>query len=430
MKNFICRIMLALFLLPATATMAQKTNSPNDTLAVAVQKLTKTVQNLEKFKITGFIQAQYQKADTLGAKSFNGGDFSSISSQRFMVRRAYLRFDYTGNLASYSVLLNANEKGVSILDAFFTVKDPWLKALTLKGGIFYRPFGYELGYSRTLRESPELGRCTQLMFPNERDMGAMLTFQLPEKSPLHLIKLDAGLFTGNGIASESDDKLDFIGRLGIADNTKNKKISYGLGMSYYNGSVYQVKRKVYYELDDFSGVQAYGLHVADTVNGSYFKREYLGLDAQFSFQTLLGKTTLRGDVMQGTQPAFGKSGSSSPIASVDDSLYIRKFNGATFFLVHLLPGNMHSIVLKYDYYDPNTKIKGDEIGVKATSAKASNGTDIAFTTWGFGWITDFNQNLRLMLYYDLVKNETSNNLKGYHTDQKDNVFTARVQYKF
>lgn len=429
MKYIKSKLLILVIVLSVGEIMAQKpTQSPNDSLAVTVTKLTKSVQVLERIKISGFIHAQYQKADTLGAKSFNGGDFADASSQRFMVRRGYLRFEYLGTLATYSVLINANERGVSVLDAYFNIKEPWLKVFSLKGGIFYRPFGYELGYSRTLRESPELSRVNQLLFPGERDLGASITFQMPESSAFHPLKIDAGLFTGNGINPETDDKLDFIGRIGIADAIKKAKMDYGIGISYYYGSVYHAKKEVY-QMVDLDGIQAFRQLIADTTPGNYYNRKYLGFDGQFSIQTLLGKTSIHGEFITGDQPGAEKI-TISPTIPITYTLYLRKFQGRTVFLIHSLPKSMHSIVLKYDFYDPNTEISGDEIGKTATSVKATNGADIAYSTWGFGWITDFNKNLRLMIYYDLVRNETSKNLSGFTQDQKDNVITIRVQYKF
>lgn len=429
MKYIYIKLLVLVLILPFAGLMAQTSSqSSNDSLAVAVAKLTKSVQVMEKIKFSGFIQAQYQLADTLGAKSYNGGDFPAASAQRFMVRRGYFKMTYTGKLSTYVLQINVNEKGFNIRDAYFSITDPWLKAFNLKGGVFYRPFGQEVSYSTPLRESPELARVTQLLFPGERDLGASITFQMPEKSPWHVLKVDAGLFAGNGPTAETDDKLDFIGRVGYADYIKKNNLTYGLGISYYNGSIYQAKKDVY-EMGDFSGVQAFRQIVTDTIPGKYFKRKYIGLDGQFSFQSALGKTTFRGDFTVGDQPASDKS-SSSPVAAIDYSLHLRKFNGGVLYLAQSVFKSKHSVVLKYDFYDPNTEISGDEIGEKATSAKATNGTDIAFTTWGFGWITDFNQNLRLMLYYDLVKNETSKNLSGFTRDQKDNVVTIRIQYKF
>ena len=75
--------------------------SQSDTLAAVVAKLSNTVQTFEKIKISGYIQAQFQFADTLGAKSYNGGDFPAASSKRFLVRRGYFKMAYNGNLSTY-----------------------------------------------------------------------------------------------------------------------------------------------------------------------------------------------------------------------------------------------------------------------------------------------------------------------------------------
>lgn len=423
------KFLTVLILFPCLYSFAQdKSNSKLDSLSLNVARLNKTVDVLEKIKISGYIQAQFQIADTLGVKSFNGGDFSSTSSKRFQVRRGYFKVAYAGKLSTYVLQINANEKGFSIRDAYFSLKDPWLKAFSLTGGIFYRPFGYELSYSTSQRESPELSRVYQLLFPGERDLGASFTFQMPENSPLHPFKIEAGLFSGNGTSSETDDKLDFIGRFGYSDSQLKGKVSYGLGVSYYDGYIYQAKKEVY-NLMDIEGITVFRQIMSDTIPGKYFKRQYFGIDGQFAISTPLGITSVRADYISGKQPGSDKS-SISPTAAIDYPLYLRNFTGGVVYLVHSIPKTMHTFLLKYDTYDPNTSLKGDEIGKVAAASIASNGTDVAFTTWGFGYIADFNRNLRVSLYYDLVKNEKSINLKNYHTDQKDNVFTLRVQYKF
>jgi hypothetical protein len=42
----------------------------------------------------------------------------------------------------------------------------------------------------------------------------------------------------------------------------------------------------------------------------------------------------------------------------------------------------------------------------------------------------FDSNVKVVGYYDMVTNETSNNLSGFTKDIKDNVFTLRVQREF
>ena len=80
-------LIASLFLFTSLSGTAQTLPvSQSDTLAAVVAKLSKTVQTFEKIKISGYIQAQFQFADTLGAKSYNGGDFPAASSKRFLVR--------------------------------------------------------------------------------------------------------------------------------------------------------------------------------------------------------------------------------------------------------------------------------------------------------------------------------------------------------
>jgi hypothetical protein len=44
--------------------------------------------------ISGYIQPQFQIAQSKGAKSYGGGDFSQFSNNRFALRRARVKFDY------------------------------------------------------------------------------------------------------------------------------------------------------------------------------------------------------------------------------------------------------------------------------------------------------------------------------------------------
>ena len=84
----------------------------------------------------------------------------------------------------------------------------------------------------------------------------------------------------------------------------------------------------------------------------------------------------------------------------------------------------HNIIVKYDVYDPNTDIKGTEIVSNLTSS------DIKYSTLGIGYLFNYDQNWKFLIYKDFVKNE-STSLSGYTSDvKKDNVLTLRIQYTF
>jgi len=82
-------------------------------------------------------------------------------------------------------------------------------------------------------------------------------------------------------------------------------------------------------------------------------------------------------------------------------------------------------VLKYDWYDPNTDVSGNDIGQNHT-AKGN----IAQNTFGFGMLWNMNASLPLQAYYEVNGNEKTDHLARFETDRNDDVFTLRLQYKF
>lgn len=436
MKKHLTLLTIVLLAFSVSAS-AQESSNPIDTLAAYVQKLNTSVTVLQKFKVTGYIQAQYQKADSMGIKSFSGGDFNSKMDNRFAVRRGRIKFAYAGTLSNYVVQLEATEKGVSIKDAYVNFTEPWLQAFSITGGVFNRPFGFEVPFSSSSLESPERARYNQTLFPGEEDLGAMVTFQMPKSSPWSILKIDAGYFAGNGINPEFDNKKDFIGRIGVVNSTSNQKVRYGLGLSYYNGGIYQGTVNAY-EMSEAGGVKAFLKTPvgADSI-GTFQKREYKGFDAQLTVETVLGLTTLRGEYVMGTQPGQSKS-STSPTtdfkvvtgtATIPDT-YIRNFKAGYVCFVQSIPHTPISLVAKYDFYDPNTKVSGNEVGTSIAAQKATTAADLKYTTLGLGAIFAVSNNVKITAYYDMVKNETSTHLAKYATNLKDNVFTFRIQYKF
>ena len=424
------------FLALSANGFAQETTNPIDTLVGYVQKMNTAIVALQKIKVSGYIQVQYQKADSMGIKSFAGGDFDAKTDNRFLVRRGRVKFAYLSNLSSYVLQFEATEKGVSIKDAYLSFTEPWLQAFSFTGGVFNRPFGYEVSYSSSQLENPERSRFTQTLFPGEEDLGASITFQMPKASPWNFLKVDAGYFAGNGINPEFDKKKDFIGRIGIQKATSNEKIRYGLGLSYYNGGVYQGTKNVY-EMKQASGIQGFSKVTADTTIGDFQKRDYKGADAQLTVETQLGLTTIRGEYIYGTQPGQSKKTTSpttdftvvTGTATVPDC-YIRDFRAGYVYLIQSISHTPITLIAKYDIYDPNTKVKGNDLGKSVPGQKATTSADIKYSTLGLGAILAVSNNIKITAYYDMVTNEKSNSLAGFSKDLKDNVFTFRVQYKF
>lgn len=435
MKKLLFATAIAFAAISGNKVMAQEEAlNPLDTLATAVQKMQNDLDVLKRLQFSGYIQGQYQVAESAGESTFEGGNFPTNVDKRFTLRRARLKATYLTELSQFVFQIDATERGVFIRDLYAKFTEPYLKAFSLTAGCMNRPFGFEVPYSSSLRESPERGRMSQTIFPGERDLGAMITFQMPKTSKWNILKVEGGFFNGTGLgAADFDSYKDFIGNIGINRTTKSEKISYAVRASYYNGGVNQNSSTVYSMGTDSLGANVFKMN-KDTSNfGAAAKRVYTGFDAQLNIDGKFGMTSLRAEFIAGEQP--GTSATSTSPSAQPTEFYKRKFNGAYFYLLQNIGQSKHQFVLKYDWYDPNTQVKGDEIGqavapISGSSFKTTNATDVKFTTIGIGWVYHYDNNLKLTAFVDFVNNETTKNVSAYKEDLKDDVFTLRLQYKF
>jgi hypothetical protein len=478
-------------------------------------------QSNNKLKISGYLQAQYQHffvSDTLGGTynhfaKFSGGDVANIyTTNRFQLRRGRIMFAHGTEFTNAVLSFDVTDKGFAVKDAYINMTDPWINAISLSGGIFNRPFGHEIDYSSSLRETPERSRIVQTLFPNERDVGVRFGFRMPEESVLSFLSLDAAIVNGNGSAIETNNFKDFIAHIHLeTPGFGEKDFGAGFGFSYYKGQVEHV-----YNPSDSSGSRFYYIYEFGEIDSVYnsgsgdvevnylgfspkldqtyaaenmltgVDRIYYGIDAQIYFNTPFGKTEIYGEYIYGVQPSivatsyldkfgtiysgintFSPTGPSLGISwpSYDNPrpydakvlgtkfkphhTMIRNFSGGYITFVQNLMESNHQIVIKYEWYDPNTEVSGDDIKLNFIEDESASFTylspaDVKFTTIGIGWNWQINENIKLTLYYENVSNEITiipvYNTQlinegqwpapGYDRDILDDVFTIRMQYKF
>ncbi len=392
-------------------------------------------KKFDRVKLSGYVQPQWQWAQQKGAKSFNGGDFAPQVNNRFMLRRGRVRIEYIhfaekkGPSVQFVFQFDGSEKGFFARDFWGRVMENKYQLFSLTAGLFARPFSYELNLGSSDRESPERGRMSQILTKVERDLGAMISFEPRQKSnPLRFLKIDAGFFNGPGLnaIADFDSHKDFISRFALKPYPLSKRLTLSAAASYFNGGLLQSTKYVYAT----STVGADKKMLIDSTfsnNGKIAPRKYYGADAQLKFKHKNGVTELRAEFVFGTQT--GTENSSEPPAALlagNDGYYIRKFNGAYFYLLQNIFNPHHQLCIKYDWFDANAEVKGSEIGKPGSNLNAAN---IKFTTLGLGYIYYVNENLKLVLWYDRVFNEKTQ-LTGYTSDAKDDVFTCRLQFRF
>jgi hypothetical protein len=446
--TFLSSILLNNFLSAQDANTAPS----NDSLNKSIQHLKKDLDILKNLKISGWVQAQYQYADTVGVKNFDGGDFPTKSDQRFMIRRGRVKFTYNQKNSQYVLQINATERGVNLVEIFGKYTDPWSHAFSITAGVMNRPFGFEIQQSSADRETPERSRYIQMLLPNERDLGAMLTFQPAKGKKLFGLKIDAGLYNGTGIAvpgtgapvgsvnsptgatgvngfTDFDKYKDFIGRIYYSKASKDEKIKFGIGASHYNGGFAYQNNIVFSNTQKDS--EGNKIWVAKDTNGIAYKgkkapRIYTGFEASLSIKSPIGTTTIRGEYVFGTQTGRltdVRSPQSAPSSS--SANYIRDFNAGNVYFIQRIGKSKHEIAVKYEWIDPNTKISASDLNGKNGMKEG----EIKYTMLGFGYNFYLDNNIKFMVYYNTVSNETTK-ISGFSRDLKDNILTIRMQYRF
>src|SRR4051812_29252873 len=78
----------------------------NDSLTKELNSVKKDVAELKNLKVTGWIQAQFQYAQTRGVANFDGGAFAPNSDKRFTIRRGRIKFTYNGKNSQYVMQIN------------------------------------------------------------------------------------------------------------------------------------------------------------------------------------------------------------------------------------------------------------------------------------------------------------------------------------
>jgi hypothetical protein len=413
---------------------------------------------LREFRFQAYIQPEWQKADTAGAQSYAGGNFPPGGNNRFLLRRGRFKFSFEHvskkdlKIMEFAFQFDATEKGFTAVKDFYgRIIDPWIGWFSLQGGIFLRPFGFESPAPPAFYESPEFSRMNQTIMPNECELGEAIVIESPAKFEKFYARLDANLVNGEGIGVGAQtgayqSKKDFIGRIKMGKVWELGKVKLGLNgsASIYEGFVLQPTNDVYALADTiYNGKKMLyynDIGKASNVGKLNFKREYYGAHLEFKADYGIGITTLRAEFIGGMQP--GSVGSSSvPLGSGNNapppngSLYLRQFNGAMFFFTQSFRNKlkdhtmMHDITLKYDYYAPLARVSGMNLDPNLGFTP----TDVKFYDIGIGYsFVPYNW-FKLMVWYDIVKNENTilpafNPQVPIFLNTKNNVLTIRTQF--
>ena len=267
---------------------------------------------------------------------------------------------------------------------------------------------------------------------DERDLGAMVTFAPQQKNhPLHNLKWDLGFFNGPGLGNSTDfdSYKDLISRVAYNKIKLAKNLELSAAGSYFHGGFIQKTKYINHEAS-VNNIKKFVTDSALSNINSKAPRNYVGADFNLKLQQKAGFTELRGEFWAGKQTSTQFNSATPSVIPMSGNiaapLYVRNFNGAVFYLLHNFVNNKHQLAVKYDWYDPNSKVNGSDIGKAGSNL---NEADIKYSTLAFGYTYEFNKNAKIVLWYDIINNEKTQ-LPGFTKDVKDNLFTCRLQFKF
>ena len=365
------------------AEIKDQVNGLSETLAAVVTD----VDKMKKLKISGYIQAQYEKHED----SEEGVDSigTQLNLDNFLIRRGRLKVEYDATSRSKYVLhIDAAKDKVSLKDAYVELKASNYFKTTF--GQFKWPFGYEVLQSSSEREMPERAKVIRELFPGERDRGIKFSGDIKK------FNYQVGLYNGTGIDDKTftwqdpDKNKDIVGRLGLDLG----KISFGLssysGQELVPGKAATPGSTTWYDADGDGSIDE-GEYTTTAPKAATpaveYDKERIGTDIQWYYSLpVIGGGALKFEFVEGK--SRGKD--------VDGwwGLFVQSL------------GNRNSFAFRVDSWDPNKDVDDDEL-----------------MTYTPAWLFYWDAHLKFTLAYEMPKEKGS-------SKKDNNAYTFRLQYKF
>jgi len=372
-----------------------KLNALDDRVLVNESDLFK----LNKIKVSGYIQAQWEHY---------GKDLEKTNgyNNTFYIRRARIKFTYEpADGVKFVLQPDFSTGNLALKDAYTVVNLPKLKNVTLWMGQMNRP-NYDVEYSSSSRELLERARVTTTIYPGEREIGAKLEYNGIKVPLLAQVMIMNGNFTGTQ-AKDADSRKDVMARFVYSVKLQDAGVGIDFGANHYFGNNL-AKTNQYVKNSDGT---------VDSLNNvwRYLDKHWTGGEIRI-YADVLGGMSIKAEYVAGINSIASTVASTATTAAkkAAPNLY-NNFTGYYITLVKNI-GAKNQAVVRYDYYDPNTKLSGDAAG-----------GSLYYKTWSLAWQYYLNDNIRITAQYTMPKNEIN---ASNPTDYKDNLFTIRVQAKF
>lgn len=402
---------------------------------LAVNTRARTVRAPLGLSLSGYIQAQYERADASEDQLAPGGD--PLNEDLFSIRRGRLRLRAVHQWVAAELEIDAsttNGPNVSVRRANIALlyRDeahpaaPPHAALTV--GLTELPFGVELQLGQEEQLFMERSLGSLALFPGPTDVGAVISGAY---GPL---RLEVAAMNGTPVNDRSGTLQrdptrapDVVGRLGVQlgggaeqDYEFLSGVSFLVGKGFHAGREATNNSVQWVDLNEDGVItpnEIYALPGRGATPSQNFDRWALGVDVALAIHTPAGATRVYGEVTLANNLDRGFAVADPIVAGSDIrhlSAYVAVVQDITRYGI---------FGARYDFYDPNIDLLISQRGL--VSPIPSSVHTFALTggvRWpGIG---------RLTAQYDIIVDHLARSANGRPADLKNNRLTVRLQGVF
>lgn len=404
-----------------------KANAESSTLAAKIAEWT------APYKVTGFIQSEYQTSQASEDQLAQGG--TPLNRDRFVLRRARVRVEGDYKYAGLQLELDGNtirSPSLRVLHAFGTLKwpgkDPSVPLAAATMGLFDTPFGYELVEWPRTRWFMDRSTASLAFFSDTPDLGVKF------HGGISFLRWDIALMNGEplesrtgfpGLSPQSAKQL--VMRVGF--DTKPREdlgisghVSTLRGKGFHRGSDATKGAVQWKDANEDGAIQPIelsGIPATGATPSQTFDRWAVSADLQARLRTKWGTSTLYGEITVANNL-------DRTLFVADPTLVGTNTRELGFYVGFVQEVMRYGVVgFRWDRYDPNSDFF-DKRGGKLIP------TSMAIDTFSplVGLVLPDPKGLdraRLLLQYDFVRDNLARDSRGLPTDLKNDVLTLRLQ---
>lgn len=361
-------------------------------------------QEQSPIEISGFMQILGQMGSA-GAPMKVGSERDAHSNEyRMGIRRGQLTAIRQKNGWMGRIDVGISEK--SVVPFFLYFRKTWESGHFIHAGLSPIPFGFELPFSTTKRETWERSNYISDLFPEERDFLVQAHFQQGWQEGKHLLSTDVALLSGEGTQIMNSRTPKLLGKVEMTHKMGSNSLTYGF--SGYWGQVPQANLNRTY----------LGAHLVSQLKGEIFQ-------SRVSLETMIGN-----------QPGSVASNSISGIYRNQieaGKVGIRPFVGATLFATCRHRASQVEGVAKYTYYDRNRNYSKNQASNLYSTPGYGIGRDLYdgtshTITLGTNWYTGANDKIKLSALYEINAYQTQTYSQEKLAHPLTHLLTIGIQY--